>query len=130
MIIYSTDQDESPFIVVAIEDPSGADYYFEVQGMDMQGGGEIDVLLDTKTGDLLIGTEKLQNAGDFALYLSRITEELEEEFYAEGIMLQAGATIYVNYAEWTDANPEGLYIDVDLDGDGEPDEIYDVSDSE
>ncbi|PKN93278.1 MAG: hypothetical protein CVU44_10320 [Chloroflexi bacterium HGW-Chloroflexi-6] len=130
MIIYDTDQDESPFIVVSIEDQAGADYYFEVQGMDMQGGGEIYVSLDTKAGDLLIGTEKLTNEGDFALYIERFTDDDEEEFYAEGIMLQAGATIYVNYAEWTDATPEGLYIDVDLDGDGEPDDQYDVSDSE
>ena len=130
MLIYSTDQDESPYIVVAIEDRAGADYYFEVQGMDMQGGGEITVWLDTKAGDLLINTEKLKNEGDFAFYMTRISDEFEEEFYAEGILLRAGAVVYINYAEWTDANPEGLYFDVDLDGDGEIDDEYIFEDSE
>jgi hypothetical protein len=130
MIVYQTDADESPFIVVGVEDQDGADYYFEVQGMDMLGGGEITVWLDTEEGDLLISTEKLKGEGDFALYLLRITDEDDEEFYAEGIMLRAGATIYINYAEWTSDDPEGLYIDVDLDGDGEIDDVYDIHDSE
>ncbi|MDX9992907.1 MAG: hypothetical protein RBS68_12785, partial [Anaerolineales bacterium] len=115
-IVYETDKDESPYIVVAVENKAGADYYFEVQGMDMQGGGEITVSLDTKSGDLLINTEKLSNEGDFAFYMTRITEELEEEFYAEGILLRAGALVYINYADWTDAAPEGLYFGIDLDG--------------
>lgn len=130
MIIYETEADESPFIVVGVENRDGADYYFEVQGMDMLGGGEITVWLDTEEGDLLISAEKLKSEGDFALYLLRITDENDEEFYAEGIMLRAGATIYINYAEWTAADPEGLYIDVDLDGDGEIDDVYDIHDSE
>ncbi len=130
MLIYSTDQDESPYIVVAVEDRAGEDYYFEVQGMDMQGGGEITVWLDTQAGDLLINTEKLKNEGDFAFYMTRISDEFEEEFYAEGILLRAGAVVYINYAEWTDANPEGLYFDVDLDGDGEIDDEYIFEDSE
>ena len=79
---------------------------------------------------LLINTEKLTNEGDFAFYMTRITDELEEEFYAEGILLRAGAIVYINYADWTDADPEGLYFGVDLDGDGEIDDEYVVDDSE
>ncbi len=130
MIIYETEKDESPFIVVGIENRAGADYYFEAQGVDMQGGGEITVWLDTKAGDLLINTEKLTNEGDFAFYMTRITNELEEEFYAEGILLRAGAMIYINYAEWTDATPEGLYFGVDLNGDSIIDDEYVVNDSQ
>lgn len=130
MIVYETDSDESPFIVVGIENRAGADYYFEVQGMDMQGGGEITVWLDTKAGDLLINTEKLINEGDFALSMTRITDELEEKFYAEGILLRAGAIVYINYADWSDSTPEGLYFGVDLDGDGEIDDEYVVDDSQ
>jgi hypothetical protein len=129
MIIYETDADESPYIVAGIENRDGADYYFEVQGMDMLGGGEITVWLDTKEGDLLINTEKLQNEGDFAFYMTRITDELEETFYAEGILLRAGAIVYINYADWSDADPEGLYFGIDLDGDGEIDEEYVADDS-
>ena len=53
----------------------------------------------------------------------------EEEFAAEYIDLKEGALVYINYAEWTDANPEGIYFGVDLDGDGEIDDEYVVDDT-
>ncbi len=130
-ISYETQADESPVIVVGVENPDAeADYYFEVQGADIQGGGTITVYLDTKAGDLLINAEKLNNEGNFDFYLTRITNELEEEFAAEGIALKEGATVYVNYAEWTDANPAGMYFGVDLDGDDVIDDEYVVDDSQ
>ena len=49
--------------------------------------------------------EKLNNEGSFNFYLTRITDELEEEIAAEEIMLKAGAVVYFNFAEWIDANP-------------------------
>jgi hypothetical protein len=131
MIAYETESDESPNIVIGVENPNAeADYYFEVQGADMQGGGTITISLDSKAGDLLINTEKLNSEGFFNFYLTRITDELEEEFAAEEIALKEGALVYVNYAEWTDANPNGIYFGVDLDGDGTIDDEYVVDDSQ
>lgn len=131
MIAYETTADESPNIVIGVENPDAeADYYFEVYGTDMVGGGTITLWLDSKAGDLLINTEKLNGEGFFNFYLTRITDELEEEFYAEEIPLQEGALVYVNFAEWTDANPEGIYFGVDLDGDGVIDDEYVVDDSQ
>lgn len=129
MIAYETTSDESPSIIFGVENPD-VDYYFEVYGADMVGGGTITAWLDSAAGDLLINTEKLSGEGSFNFYLTRITDEAEEEFYAEDIILNEGALIYVNYAEWTDANPEGIYFGVDLDGDGEIDEEYVVDDSQ
>lgn len=129
MIAYETTSDESPSIIFGVENPD-ADYYFEVYGADMVGGGTITAWLDSTAGDLLINTEKLTGEGSFNFYLTRITDEAEEEFYAEDIVLKEGALIYVNYAEWTDANPEGIYFGVDLDGDGEIDEEYVVDDTQ
>jgi len=128
MIAYETTSDESPSIIFGVENPD-ADYYFEVYGADMVGGGIITAWLDSKAGDLLINTEQLNGEGSFNFYLTRITDEMEEEFYAEDIVLKEGALIYINYAEWTDANPEGIYFGVDLDGDGEIDEEYVVDDA-
>ena len=129
-IAYETKADESPFIVVGVENPDAeADYYFEVQGADIKGGGIITVYLDTKAGDLQINAEKLNNEGSFDFYLTRITDELEEEFAAEEILLKEGAVVYVNYAEWTDANPNGMYFGVDLNGDDVIDDEYIVDDS-
>jgi hypothetical protein len=131
IIAYETQSDESPNIVIGIENPDAeADYYFEVQGADILGGGIITVYLDTKAGDLQVNAEKLSNEGSFDFYLTRITDEFEDEFSAEEIALQQGATVYVNYAEWTDANPEGMYFGIDLDGDDIIDEEYVVDDSQ
>lgn len=129
MIAYETASDESPSIIFGVENPD-ADYYFEVYGADMVGGGTITAWLDSKAGDLLINTEKLTGEGSFNFYLTRITDGNDEEFYAEDIVLNEGALVYVNYAEWTDANPEGMYFGVDLDGDGNIDEEYVVDDAE
>lgn len=130
MISYETQADESPSIVFGIENPDAeADYYFEVYGADMTGGGTITAQLDSKAGDLLINTEKLSVEGTFNFYMTRITDELEEEFSAEDIALQEGALVYINYAEWNDANPQGLYFGVDLNGDAVIDDEYVVDDS-
>ena len=96
-------------VVIGVENPNAeADYYFEVYGADMAGGGTITAILDSKAGDLLINTEQLNSAGAFNFYMTRITADLEEEFYAEDIALQEGALVYINYAEWNDANPQSL----------------------
>jgi len=130
-ISYETLGDESPNIVFGIENPDAeADYYFEIYGADITGGGIITAMLDAKAGDLLINTEKLNNEGTFNFYMTRITDEAEEEFSAEEIALQEGALVYINYAEWTDANPEGIYFGVDLDGDGTIDDEYVVDDAQ
>lgn len=128
-ITYETDQDESPYIVVGVEQDDADDYYFEVQGANMKGGGSITVILDSEAGDLLINTEKLKNEGSFDFYLTRENDEVEEEFSAEEIALKAGALVYVNYAEWSDENPNGITFEVDLDGDGEMDDEYVVDDA-
>lgn len=129
MVAYETTSDESPSIIFGVENPE-ADYYFEVYGADMVGGGTITAWLDSKAGDLLINTEQLNGEGFFNFYLTRITDDVEEEFYAEEITLAEGALVYINYAEWNDANPEGMYFGVDLDGDGEIDDEYIVDDSQ
>lgn len=77
----------------------------------------------------MINAEKLTNEGLFDFSLTRISDELEEEFYAEGIALQQGPVVYINYAEWTDANPEGMYFGADLNDDGTIEDEYVVDDA-
>ena len=126
-ISYETENAESPNIVVGIEQPA-ADYYFEVQGTDMQGGGTITVLLNSKDGDLIINSEKLKNEGHFDMYLTRITEEEEETYSAEELALKAGSLVYVNYAEWQ-GNGTSIYFGADTNGDGTIDDEYSVDDA-
>jgi hypothetical protein len=128
LVSYDTDSSESPNIVVGIEQPGKADYYFEVQGADMQGGGTISVMVDRKANNLVINTEKLTNEGKFTLILTRVTDEAEESFQADDIVLKAGAMVYIEYGKW-EGNGKGLYLGVDTNGDGEIDDEYEVADN-
>jgi hypothetical protein len=118
LMTYSTAASETPFIIVSIENQGAADYYFEIDGVDLQGGGTISVWLDSAEGDLFIMADELKNEGDFAFYMLRISDKDDQEFYTEGIMLLEGGSVYISYADWTDDDPEGLYITIDKDGDG------------
>jgi hypothetical protein len=130
MISYETESDESPNMVFGIENPDAeADYYFEIHGADITGGGIITAQLDNKAGDLVVNTEKLNREGLFNFYMTRITDETEDEFSAEDIALKEGALVYINYAEWTDANPNGITFGVDTNGDGTIDDEYVVDDA-
>ena len=128
LLSYDTDSSESPNIVIGVEQPA-ADYSFEIQGADMEGGGTITVSLDSKNSNLLINTEKLTNEGLFNLVLTRITDEAEESFTAEDIALKAGAQIYIEYGKW-EGNGKGLYIGVDTNGDNVIDDEYEVTDAQ
>ncbi len=126
LLSYETVQSESPYIIAGVEEPA-ADFYFEIQGADMEGGGTINILLDTKAGDFIVNAEKLKGEGKFNLVLSRYDDESTQEFYADDIALKAGAVLYVNYAEWKGDGSE-LLIGVDVDGNGTVDDEYTVGD--
>ncbi len=125
---YTTERSESPNIVIGIEEAT-ADFYFEIQGMDLENGGEFNILLNVQDGDLIINAEKLTNVGSFTLYLSRYDEDSEQIFYADDLELAAGSIVYIYYGEWTTDGSQ-LFIGVDLDGDDEIDETYEVSDED
>ncbi|MER2598363.1 MAG: hypothetical protein ABTQ73_02460, partial [Caldilineales bacterium] len=119
-LVYDTDQSESPTVVIGVETAT-ADFDFEIQGAQMQGGGELLVLLDKAAGDLVINADKLRNSGMFSLAMTRYDDQSEEMFYTDELTLQAGAIIYISYADWT-AQSAGLIIEVDSDGDEVMDE--------
>lgn len=121
-LVYDTDKSESPTIIVAVEEEL-ADFAFEIQGADMQGGGQLVVLLNQAAGDLVINADKLLNSGTFNLAMTRYSDESEQTFYTDELALQAGAIIYISYADWTEQSA-GLVIEVDTDGDGVMDETY------
>jgi hypothetical protein len=127
-IVYDTDGSEAPSFVVTIENPGSYDYEFDVAGTDMEGGGTITLVLDTKSGDLLINTEKLKNEGKFTFDMTRYSDTDEETYTAEDIALKAGAVVYVNYADWK-GDQSGLTFGVDTNGDGTIEDEYTTEDS-
>lgn len=125
-LLYDTDKSESPTIIVAVEEET-ADFDFEIVGADMQGGGELAVVLNQAAGDLVINADKLTNSGTFKLAMTRYSDDSEQTFYTDDLALQAGAIIYISYADWTEQSA-GLIVEVDADGDGVIDETYTADD--
>lgn len=121
-LVYETDQSESPTIIIGVE-TTAADFDFEIAGAQMQGGGALTVLLDKAAGDLVINADKLRTSGLFSLIMTRYDDDSEETFYTDDLTLQAGAVIYISYAEWSAKRPE-VVVEVDTDGDGAIDESY------
>jgi hypothetical protein len=125
-VTYETDKTESPTFVIAVQEPGDIGYYFGIQGTEMEGGGQITAMLDTKSKDLLLNTEKLKNEGTFNLAMSRVTKTAEEDLEADSIKLPAGGIIYMNYGDWKGPGSD-VQFGVDKNGDGKIDEVYEVA---
>ena len=67
---YQTERSESPDIVLGVE-LEGADYEFIIMGVDVEGGGNINVSIDTKEGFLTVDTDGTENAGEYVLCMAR-----------------------------------------------------------
>ncbi len=123
---YQTESSESPSIVFGVQ-LEGADYEFEIKGVDVAGGGTINASLDTKEGWLLIDTDGTETAGQYALYLTRYDDEGEEFFQHEEIILEPTDLMYVYYGKWT-GNGGTLEVGIDRGSDGTVDETLELTD--
>jgi hypothetical protein len=127
-ISYRTDSSESPIFIIGLQ-REGADYQFAFTGTDMEGGGRISMMVDTKTGDLMINAGELKKDGMFALAMTRIDETTEETFTNEEIALKADSILFIDFAEWK-GNGTPVNMGIDINGDGEIDEAYSSSDAQ
>ena len=107
---------------------AGADYEFEIKGVDVAGGGTINVSLDTKEGYLTVDTDGTENPGTYDLYLTRIDDDSEQNFDHEGIELDPADMMYIYYGKWT-GNGTGLEAGIDRGSDGTVDETLELTDS-
>jgi hypothetical protein len=124
---YTTKSSESPSIVFGVQ-LTGSDYEFEIKGVDVEGGGTINVSLDTKEGFMTIDTDGTEKAGEYALYLTRIDDAGEESYAHEGIELEPTDMMYIYYAKWT-GNNNALEVGIDRGSDGTVDETLNLADS-
>jgi hypothetical protein len=123
---YQTQSSESPAIVFGVQ-LDGADYEFEVQGVDVVGGGDINVSLDTKDGWLTIDTDGTKSAGQYTLRLSRFGDEGEETYEHDEIVLEPTDLMYVYYGKWS-GNGGTLELGIDRGSDGTIDDYATLTD--
>jgi hypothetical protein len=126
-ISYRTDSSESPTFIIGLE-REGADFEFELTGTDIEGGGRINMMVDPKTGDLLINASEIKKDGLFSLTMTRIDDNEEESFTNEEITLKADSVLYIDFAEWK-GNGSPVNMGIDTNGDGEFEETYSSDDA-
>ncbi|MFM7885165.1 MAG: hypothetical protein ACKPCM_00375, partial [Pseudanabaena sp.] len=93
------------------------DYEFELDGIEIDAGGTINVNLDTTKGRLGIKISESKQEAKFNLLISRIDDKTEQNFEGEDLTLASGDTLYLDYAKWT-GKGGSLTIELDKGSDG------------
>jgi hypothetical protein len=122
-LTYKTDGTESPNIVVGVENP-GADYEFDVKGVDLDGGGTMQLTLDDKQQILTLNTKDNKQEATYELALTRIDEKGEQSFEHDGITLDPGDVVRIKYGNW---KGQGGTLDLELDEGGKGTNIEKVT---
>ncbi|MCX5973775.1 MAG: hypothetical protein NTU59_03705 [Coprothermobacterota bacterium] len=124
---YQTLSDESPDIMLGMEGKE-ADYAFIIKGMDLQGGGTLEVARDMEKGVLSLKTTGTGGPGSYGFLMARITElEGEQIFGHDGISLAPGDTAYLYFGRWT-GEGGSLTLEIDRATDGTIDETQEIPD--
>lgn len=108
---YKTNSNESPIIDIGFES-DGPDYGFEFKGVDLDGGGTMNVNLDKVKGTLKLNTKGSQKPGAYALLMERIDDKGEQTFYHDNISLNPNDTAILEYKKWAG---EGRALQLDID---------------
>lgn len=96
---YKTDASESPVIIVGF-DGKTADYSFAIQGVDVDGGGTINVTLDTTANTISITSAGSRKPGTYGAEISRTTSKGEEVFFHDAIPLAPDDAATFQYGNW------------------------------
>jgi hypothetical protein len=123
---YTTESSESPIIVFGVE-LDGADYEFEIQGVDVEGGGTINASIDMQEGFLLIDTDGTETAGLYTLVMTRYDDDDEVSYENDELVLEPTDLMYIYYGEWSGEGAT-LEIGIDYGSDGTVDETITLAD--
>jgi hypothetical protein len=126
LLSYRTESPETPVMLVGIE-TDAADYLFGVQGYELAAGEAVNLSLDTKQGWLSIDSIDNSESGTYSLAVVKYDDQGEQVFGADDVSLDPDDVVYVDYLKWP-GNGEPMAMDVDRGGDGEVDEVLEVSD--
>ncbi|MGB8646893.1 MAG: hypothetical protein WCF84_16775 [Anaerolineae bacterium] len=96
---YTTQGKEAPTLVFGVEH-KGADYSFEVAGVDLQGGDTLTAALDYAKGALTINAKGVKQTGQYGLTMHRYDDKGDQSFGNDKIELAAGATALLEFGKW------------------------------
>ncbi len=109
---YKTTSNESPVIVLGF-DGKTADYGFGLQGVDLDGGGTINVKLDKPNGKLSINTVGSKSAATYGVAIARYDPKGGEQVFShDNVQLESGDTAYLDYGKWT-GNKAAMTLEID-----------------
>ncbi len=117
-LTYTPSSGESPDISIGTA-TTGADYGFDLYGFDLDKGASVNVRLDEMAQKLIVSTIGNINPSTYALSLEKLDKQVNEQYYHEGIELEPGAAVYIDYGTW-DGKGE-LTLEIDKDNNGTPD---------
>ena len=128
---YTTDAQESPYIVVGIEKEK-ADFELQLKATKVSKGTDINVLFDQKEDTFAFETTSDAPA-EFELSITRIDADGKEETFDNGdtpIKIDPGKLMYFYFGKWG-GQGSNLEVGFDENGDGtiEASEIYNMADA-
>jgi hypothetical protein len=124
---YKTTSGEPPDLLVGVQDKA-ADYEFFVKGVDLDGGGVINLALALAKGQLNINTTGNQKAGAFGVEMDRITDKGEQvSTHDDDIVLAPGDTAYLDFGKWQ-GDKSSIALEIDHKSDGSIDDTIQLTD--
>jgi len=127
-LTYKTNGSESPDIVLGLE-AKGADFGFDIKGVDLDGGGVINVTLDKAKGQLILNTTGNKTAGTYSLIVDRIDDKGEQTFSHDNITLAPNDTAYLDYGKWS-GNKGSMSLGIDHGSTGKIAETLELTDEQ
>ncbi|MEZ4635771.1 MAG: hypothetical protein R2856_12570 [Caldilineaceae bacterium] len=111
-------QDSAPTFFLGIE-TDGADYEFQLDGLDLAEGSAFRLDLDADSGRISVDLDDADVAADYDLELRRIDEDGESIFSHADLTFDPDSVLYLDYGDWD--GDDDLRYEIDIDGDGEID---------
>ena len=124
---YKTTSTEAPDIVLGIQG-AAADFSFLVKGVDLNGGGTINIALNSAKGQLSVNTAGSAKPGAYGLLVRHIDAQGEQDFtHQDDIVLAPGDTAYLDYGAWNGAKASPLAVEIDHGSKGSIDEKIELT---
>lgn len=96
-----------------------ANWQLETKQLEMT-AGEVKTLTADTPNKILELNSNQSSSGSYDIFFTRIGDDSINSFYNTGLIVESGATHYLHFDGWQ--NTGTVQLDIDKDGDGNPDE--------